>query len=121
MSDVHDPALDLRGIARGAIGIAVMIVLAATAAWFAWTRWTPQGARGDPNGPLDFSVAGARLESAPTADRKAYFDQKQRLLHSWQWVDRQAGIARIPVEEAMAALARQDAARRRAAQAGGQR
>jgi len=112
MNDQHDPGLDVRGMATGVIAIVVMIALAVTAAWLAWSGWRPQGARNGPNAPADFGVAGARLESAPKGEREAYFDDKQRLLHAWSWVDRRAGIARIPIEEAMMLLARQHGQRR---------
>jgi hypothetical protein len=114
VNDEHDPGLALRGIAAGAIGIVVMIALAAAAAWWAWSAWKPLGTDDGPDGPLDFAVAGARLESAPKTDRKAYFDEKERVLHSWGWVDRRAGIARIPIDEAMGMLARQGAVRNQA-------
>jgi hypothetical protein len=107
MNGTPDRDLDLRGVAIGAIAIAVMIVLACVAAWWAWSGWMPAGSRDGPDAPADFGVAGARLESAPRLERNAYFKEKDRLLHSWQWVDRNAGIARIPIEDAMDLLARQ--------------
>jgi hypothetical protein len=99
--------LDLRGVAIGAVAIAVMIALACAGAWWAWSGWMPAGSGDGPDAPANFGVAGARLESAPRTDRNAYFKEKDRLLHSWQWVDRGAGIARIPIEDAMDLLARQ--------------
>jgi hypothetical protein len=101
---VQETELDLRGIAIAAVAIVLMILLAACAAWFAWTLWRAPGGRDGPNGPLDFGIAGPRLESAPFARRDTYFAEKQQLLHSWAWVDRRAGIARIPVEQAMRLL-----------------
>lgn len=106
MSDSRETDLDLRAVAVGAVGIAVMIVLACAAAWWAWSAWKPAGAGDGPDTPRDTAVAGARLESAPRSDRDAYFQEKKRLLHSWQWADRKAGIARIPIEEAMDLMVR---------------
>ncbi len=99
--------IDLRGVAIGAIAILVMIVLSCIAARFAWQAWRPDGAGDGPDRPGTVEVAGPRLEAAPRMDRQAYFDEKNRALHSWQWVDRQAGIARIPIEDAMDLLVRQ--------------
>lgn len=99
--------LDLRGLAIGAIAIFVMIVLSCVAAWFAWHAWKPADAGDGPDTRGDVPVAGARLEPAPRQDRNAYFAEKNRELHSWQWVDRQAGVARIPIEDAMDMLVRQ--------------
>jgi hypothetical protein len=45
------------------------------------------------------------LQSAPQQDRAQYDAEKRKLLDSWEWVDRQRGIARIPVEEAMRIMA----------------
>jgi hypothetical protein len=105
MNALEHSDLDLRGIAIGAAAIALMIVLAVLAAWLAWDRWRPAATHDGPNAPLDFGIAGARLESAPFAERDAYFAAKQRELHAWGWVDRRAGIARIPIEESMRLLA----------------
>jgi hypothetical protein len=97
--------LDLRGIAIGAAAIALMIGLAVLAAWLAWDRWRPAATHDGPDAPLDFRITGAQLESAPFAERDAYFAAKERELHAWGWVDRRAGIARIPIEESMRLLA----------------
>lgn len=99
--------LDLRGVAIGAISIFVMIVLSCIAAWFAWQAWKPDGAGDGPDRPGNLETAGPRLEPAPRLDREAYFAEKNRELHAWQWVDRKAGIARIPIEDAMDILVRQ--------------
>lgn len=102
--------LDLRGVAIAAGSIVVMIVLSCIAAWFAWHAWRPDGAGDGPDRPGTVDVAGARLEPAPRMDRQTYFDEKNRELHRWQWIDRNAGIARIPIEDAMDILVRQSAA-----------
>lgn len=99
--------LDVRGVAIGAVAIVVMIVLSCISAWFAWHAWRPDGAGDGPDRPGNVDLAGARLEAAPRMDREAYFKEKDRALHSWQWVDRKAGIARIPIEDAMQIMARQ--------------
>ena len=44
------------------------------------------------------------LESAPQLDLQRYRDDKRRLLTTSAWVDRSAGIARIPIAEAMTLL-----------------
>ena len=111
MNGTPDRDLDLRGVAIGAIAIAVMIVLSCLGAWWAWSGWMPAGSGDGPDAPANFSVTGARLESAPRTGRNAYFKEKEQLLHSWQWVDRNAGIARIPIEDAMDLLARKAASK----------
>jgi hypothetical protein len=56
---------------------------------------------GGPNGPMDVRIAGPRLESAPQHERSRYLADKEALLHRHEWIDRQQGIARIPIEDAM--------------------
>lgn len=45
------------------------------------------------------------LQSDPHGDLQAYRVEKDRLLHGYGWADRSAGIARIPIEEAMKIVA----------------
>jgi hypothetical protein len=45
------------------------------------------------------------LETAPDATASAYEAEQQRLLTTFGWADRGAGIARIPVDAAMAVVA----------------
>jgi hypothetical protein len=51
-------------------------------------------------------IAGdVRLQVDPARDIAAFRAEKQQLLDSYGWVDREHGIARIPIERAMAMLA----------------
>ena len=47
-----------------------------------------------------------RLQADPGADLAALRAAEGASLHRWAWVDRQGGIVRIPIEQAMAELAR---------------
>lgn len=47
-----------------------------------------------------------RLQSAPSVDLQMLRAQKQTLLESYGWVDRQAGIVHIPIDQAMELLAK---------------
>jgi hypothetical protein len=67
---------------------------------------------GIPPHPLPFGFATGLfernvpvLQADPHADLQAYRVEKQRLLHGFGWVDRGAGIARIPIDEAMKIIA----------------
>jgi len=42
-----------------------------------------------------------RLQAAPHTDILDYWDSEQKSLNSYGWVDRQKGIAHIPIDEAM--------------------
>jgi hypothetical protein len=46
------------------------------------------------------------LQIDPHADLEAYAAKKDRALHGYGWVDRNAGIAHVPIEEAMRTIAR---------------
>ncbi|TCS39367.1 hypothetical protein EDC30_101323 [Paucimonas lemoignei] len=94
-------AIHVRAMMWAALAIIVTLALAAFAVYFAWVIWRSPAVPNVPNAPMDFSVAGAMLESAPQRDYASYLAEKQRMLTSYQWVDEQAGIARIPIEEAL--------------------
>jgi hypothetical protein len=42
-----------------------------------------------------------RLQTSPREDLRALHAQEEQVLNSYGWVDRNAGVARIPIEEAM--------------------
>lgn len=106
MSDiVRSDGIHLRAVVWAGIAIAAMLAGAGAGAYFAWQAWRGSGGYEAPNAVFDLSIAGAVLESAPQADRAAYMAEKEKLLHGYQWIDRKAGIARIPVEEAMRIMA----------------
>jgi hypothetical protein len=102
--------LNTRAILFVALAICVAILLAFGAAYAmrAWQK--PATSYSGPNAAFDFKVAAPSLESAPQLDRENYFAEKERLLNSWQWVDRQAGVARIPIDAAMQLMAQRSAA-----------
>jgi hypothetical protein len=52
-----------------------------------------------------FGSGRVTLQTDPAADASAYEAEQRRLLTSYGWVDRNAGIARIPVAAAMAIVA----------------
>jgi hypothetical protein len=59
-----------------------------------------------PARPAYQASAGPRLETRPALDRLDAELQARARLEGYGWVDRQAGIARIPIERAMAIQAR---------------
>jgi hypothetical protein len=56
--------------------------------------------------PLGAMPPEPRLQSHPVADLAAERAREQAMLDGYAWVDRDAGIARIPVDRAMDILAR---------------
>jgi hypothetical protein len=63
-------------------------------------------ARGDVDRHLSITPPEPRLQTDPEADLAAYVGKERRLLDSYGWVDRAQGIAHIPIDIAMARLAR---------------
>lgn len=110
----HQPGTDREAVERGDIRprpvlavagvILLALVLVPAACWGLLKLWqVPLGT--GPNQPLDFSVQSPRLQSAPQDEKEAYLAEKEELLHGYAWVDREAGIARVPIEVAMDLLA----------------
>jgi hypothetical protein len=107
--------IDARGVIWGGAAIVIGIVLAVVAAYWLWRAWgAPSGeqANGGPNTGSVPTVTAPGLQSAPQPERAQFFAEKQRELESWGWVDQRAGIAHIPIEDAMRIMASpQNAAR----------
>lgn len=93
--------VNVRAIGIGGIAIVCGIAFALAAAFFLLRERGPAAN----TAPHAFKAPVPLLQTAPEIDRAGYFAEKERLTGSYAWVDRQAGIARIPVDQAMAALA----------------
>jgi hypothetical protein len=64
----------------------------------------------EPGAPLpvetrEVAQPGPRLQADPSQDLAAFRAEKRALIERTGWVDREAGIARIPIEDAMRLLA----------------
>jgi len=100
--------IDVPAILRPAVGLLLVTVFTFVAMhWtirlFEWrdraaeadlaTRWTPD----PPPEP--------HLQTKPPADLARMRAEENAALHRYEWVDRRAGVARIPVERAIEILA----------------
>ena len=101
MPDYTGGDIDLRGLRRGAYLIVGGIVCALGVSALMLREQAP--ATNTP--PHAFSGTAPLLQPAPQPDRAAYFDEKRRAMQTYGWVDREAGIARIPLDEAMKLMA----------------
>jgi len=101
MPDYTGGDLDLRGLRRGAYIIVGGIVCALGAAALMLREQAP--AANTP--PHAFPGKAPLLQPAPQPDRAAYLEEKRRVTGTYGWVDREAGIARIPLDEAMRLMA----------------
>lgn len=86
----------------GAISLTLMLV--GIAVWALLRFWQPPFVTG-PNAPPGAPSAAPRLQAAPQDERAAYFAEKNKLLDSYAWLDRQHATARIPLGVAMDILA----------------
>lgn len=68
-----------------------------------------EAARSAPANPLSASVPALppepRLQADPVADLRALRAAEQAILDGYGWLDREAGVARIPIERAMDLIA----------------
>ena len=100
--------IDPRSIVRVAIVLTVVTV-GAVAMAFGLFRFLGQRAEQSdpPPPPLSRPAEGRlapepRLQPSPAADLAALQEEESRALTGYGWADQAAGVARIPIEEAMA-------------------
>ena len=97
MSEQEEGGVHVRAIRRGALAIAGGIVFAVGGSWWLLHYLGPAANTERPPA----AIPAPRLQPAPQDERAAYFAEKERRLSGIGWVDRRAGIAHIPLEEAM--------------------
>ena len=98
--------VNARGVTLLALGlaIAVGVALLLMLALFGWlAARSSQGERPLVSlaGPADALPPEPRLQSDPARDLATMRAQEQALLDGYAWVDRDAGIASMPIREAM--------------------
>lgn len=100
------PAADdvsARRIVLAGAGIAAVVAIAVTVVVVELRAWgVPLD--GDRGADRRVAIPGAELQVAPQPDLQRYRDEKQRLLDATAWADAASGVARIPIEQAMALL-----------------
>jgi hypothetical protein len=95
-STVVGAALSAAAIAALAVGFAAFVLVATTGA----LRPSAAGPGGPRPGPRSISlVEQTPLRDTTTASRLR--EGQRRDLERWGWIDRDAGVARIPVERAI--------------------
>ncbi|AOB31465.1 hypothetical protein AKI39_13355 [Bordetella sp. H567] len=96
--------IDVRRVARIGIGAIVVLVVVVAGAIRLTSRWDDDRPPGQTAAPRSW-ISGPLLETQPQADMAQYLQAKRKLMDGYGWVDRQAGIARIPLDKAMQAVA----------------
>jgi hypothetical protein len=101
--ETHD--VDLRFMVL--FGICLVLLLAGSLALMAWmleifeVMPEAQGVRGAPLSPAPPRPPGPQLQTLPARDMQEMLRADNARLQSYAWVDRAAGIARIPIDRAM--------------------
>jgi hypothetical protein len=113
MEHTHNPHVDHEESdvnARAILGFGAGLVVAAVAIHFVvWLMFqylsTREAARMPPVYPLaagqDRLPPEPRLQTAPRDDLRALRDHEDQILRNYSWVDKQAGVVRVPIDEAM--------------------
>ncbi|HKU16071.1 MAG TPA: hypothetical protein VJQ52_16870 [Steroidobacteraceae bacterium] len=100
--------LNMRAIVLGALGVIATVLLVAAIGRFLTGVAGPARA-----GATQTSIERPRrLPSDPLDQRAAFEREKRARLDSYGWVDRERGIAHMPIERAMQLQAADDAATR---------
>lgn len=94
-------------------GASLVVLLAGSLVLMAWLfalfNVTPKGygVRGAPVAATPPSPPGPRLQASPTRDMQDMLQAENAQLHSYGWVDRAAGMVRMPIDGAMEFVVRQ--------------
>ena len=103
--------IGLRGLVIFAVGLMVTIVLVQAMLGLVMERVAHREKQTDALDPGRLAIEvdqfpNPRLQQNPMSDLVRMKEEEQQRINSYGWVDRKAGIARIPVDRAMAILAK---------------
>jgi hypothetical protein len=87
-----------------AIAMAILLLLRGVMNHFSTVELVGQ-AKQPPFLATPLKIAGPALQSHPAAERAERHEQELRRLNGYGWVDRDAGIAHIPIDRAIEILA----------------
>ena len=93
-----------RGIMWFAIAMVVAAIVMYVALWlfeFGLNKLYPGQAAASRIGKPQVEVPAPRLQSSPAADLRELRAAEDAVLNSYGWIDRQAGVIRIPIERAI--------------------
>jgi len=97
----------LHPIIFAGVSLALLAGLTFLAIWLLFDYLDARRARFDVTSPLieaRHPPPEPRLQVSPKQDLQAWLAAEMARLHSYGWVDREAGIVRIPIERAMEIL-----------------
>ncbi|HTK28788.1 MAG TPA: hypothetical protein VL309_04520 [Vicinamibacterales bacterium] len=100
--------INLGGVLAFAVGLFVVALVIHVLVWVLYTYFAGRAiaARGVPTYPLAVNQAGRvppepRLQTNPREDLRTLRDSEDAILNSYAWVDKNNGIVRIPIGDAM--------------------
>jgi hypothetical protein len=108
MSKGVDREISLKALATFAVGLVVVCAVSAVAMWYFSNFLGRYLASQDPPPPALAAARelylppGPRLQAEPERELTDLLAQEDSVLETYGWVDEAAGIARIPVERAIA-------------------
>ena len=106
-----DAEIDVRRILEIGAWLAAITVAAGIVGFFIYKGLGGWSERSDPKpsplaeAAIPVEVPSPRLQVTPELDLQALRRENQERLGSWGWVDKSAGVAHMPVDEAIARLA----------------
>ena len=95
------PPLLLLALAAG-LALTIAVIMASLAAFF------PSSVQDQDKRPLQALPPSPRLQVAPRADLHVFREAQERRLQTYGWSDRAQGRVRVPIDQAMRAVAAQD-------------
>ena len=119
MTDGHDRSyeagvdreINLQAIVYATVGLALVVVLSALAMWGLSVGLRSRLVASDPPPPVLPEVRTQvpppepRLQASPEGEYELMREQEDAVLEGYAWTDREAGLARVPIERAMELLA----------------
>jgi hypothetical protein len=102
--------VDIRGVFAFALGLAIATIVVSFLVWVLFKYLASREARRvTPEYPLAVQQQNRvppepRLQTDPRRDLNDFRTQEDAILTSYGWVDKNTGVVRIPIEQAMKAM-----------------
>jgi hypothetical protein len=115
--EAYDSELNLRSIVGFSVGVIIVTLLAAAVMWWMSAAFKRrQEARDRAPSPIaearvDPIPPGPRLQPTPPRDMEELRARDKAALTTYGWVDRDHGVARIPVDRAIEIMAQKGSAK----------
>jgi hypothetical protein len=115
VAEAYDSELNFRSIVAFSGGVIVVTLVAATVMWWMAVTFKRQEEAKDrapspiAEARIDPIPPGPRLQPAPPRDLAELRARDERALTTYGWVDRDHGVARIPVDRAIEIMAEKGA------------